>query len=139
MQLGPYEILGELGRGGMGAVYKARTADGRILALKLMLKPGSHAAAQRFDRERRLLEGLGEAEGFVPLLDAGLSPRGPYIVMPFLPGGTLRDVIRRGPLAIEAAAALGEQLAHALGQAHAIGIVHRDLKPENVLFTAPQG
>ena len=58
-------------------------------------------AILRFERERRLLASLGEEEGFVPLLDFGDSPRGPYLVMPFLGGGTLRDKLRKGRLSLE--------------------------------------
>ena len=139
MQLGGYEVQGELGRGGMGVVLRGRAPDGRIVAIKVLLKPGSDGSAARFDRERRLLEGLGESEGFVPLIDSGVSPQGPYIVMPFLAGGTLGDRLKRGALEVDEAAALGEQLAAALGRAHAQGIVHRDLKPDNILFTEPGG
>jgi WD40 repeat protein len=121
----------------MGVVFRGRAPDGRAVAIKVLLKPGSHPAAARFDRERRLLEGLGEAEGFVPLLDAGMGPRGPYLVMPFVTGGTLRDRVAQGPLGIEETIAWGEALATAMGRAHALGIVHRDLKPENILFTEP--
>jgi len=70
----------------------------------------------------------------VPLLDAGVSEDGPYLVMPFLGRGTLRDRLHRKWTPVETAA-LGRALARALGRAHARGIVHRDLKPENILFT----
>ena len=135
MRLGPYEIVSEIGRGGSGVVFEARGPGGERLALKLLLaaRAGPDGRA-RFVRERRILEGLGESEGFVPLLDAGEAPEGPFLVMPLLPGGTLRDRLRRGPLGIEPALALGRALARAVGCAHALGIVHRDLKPENVLF-----
>jgi WD40 repeat protein len=139
MRLGTYEVMGELGRGGMGVVLRARAADGRDVAIKVLLKPGSANAVARFDRERRLLAGLGKAEGFVALLDAGSSPKGPYVVMPFVAGGTLRAKLTNGPLGVEETAALGEALATSLGKAHALGIVHRDLKPENILFEGPAG
>jgi formylglycine-generating enzyme required for sulfatase activity len=140
-KIGPYEIAGELGRGGMGVVYRAVGPDGRVVAIKLLLRRGSdakesQAAAAKFERERRLLSSLGEVEGFVPLLDAGVAPTGAFIVMPFVGGGTLRDRLARGAFPVEEARALGIALAETLGRAHALGIVHRDLKPENVLFTA---
>ncbi len=134
MQLGPYETGEEIGRGGMGVVFRARSAERDDLVLKLLLK-SSPTALARFDRERRLLAALGAAEGFVPLLDAGTSPRGAWIVMPFIPGGTLRERIHRGPIPVEEVWRLGVALAAALGRAHSRGIVHRDVKPENVLFT----
>jgi tetratricopeptide (TPR) repeat protein len=135
VKIGPYEILGELGRGGMGVVYRVRATDGRVLALK-RLREGDAATHARFDRERRLLSSLGEGQGFVGLLDVGFGPEGLWLVMPFVPGGTLRDRLARGPLGIEETVRLGVELAKALGAAHERGIVHRDVKPENVLFTA---
>jgi WD40 repeat protein len=139
MRIGAYDVEGEVGRGGMGVVLRGRAADGKTVAIKVLLRPGSDAAVARFERERRLLAGLGEAEGFVPLLDAGTSPRGPYFVMPYLPGGTLRARLEKGPLGIDETVALGVALAAALGRAHERAIVHRDLKPENILFTEPDG
>jgi tetratricopeptide (TPR) repeat protein len=134
-RLGKYEVLAPIGRGGTGAVYRAR-ADrrGPEVAIKLLARTEAEALA-RFDRERRLQGALGEAEGFVPLLESGLSPEGPYLVMPLVAGGTLRERLARGPFPVEDAVALAIKLARALGRAHALGIVHRDLKPENVLFT----
>jgi hypothetical protein len=137
VRLEGYEISAEIGRGGMGAVYRARAADGRDVAIKVLLRATPDARA-RFERERRLLGSLGEAEGFVPLLDAGNVGEQPFLVMPFLAGGTLRDRLRHGPLGVEDTIALGAALADAVGRAHARGIVHRDLKPENVLFDAQE-
>jgi serine/threonine protein kinase/formylglycine-generating enzyme required for sulfatase activity len=133
MRVGDYELLAEIGRGAMGVVHRARSRDGRDVAVKVLIA-GSAEAVARFGREQRLLASLGEAEGFVPLLDHGAEPR-PFLVMPFLGGGSLRARFGRGPLAIDEAVALGKTLATSLGRAHARGIVHRDLKPENVLFT----
>ncbi|HZU96809.1 MAG TPA: bifunctional serine/threonine-protein kinase/formylglycine-generating enzyme family protein [Planctomycetota bacterium] len=135
MKLGVYELEGEIGRGGMGVVYRARSGSGETVAIKLLAKNDRESLA-RFDRERRLQTQLSETDGFVPLLDAVSSPQGAYLVMPFLPGGTLRARIEKGPLGIEETIALGRTLARALGRAHALGIVHRDFKPENVLFDA---
>jgi serine/threonine-protein kinase len=131
--VGPYEILGELGRGGMGAVWRARAPDGRMVAVKMLIRQDERTIA-RFDRERRLLMLLGEADGFVAMLDVGDSHQGPFYVMPLLSGGTLRNRLEGGPLPIPDVVALGVALATALGRAHEKGIIHRDMKPENVLF-----
>lgn len=135
MQLGRYTIDGELGRGGIGVVYRGRDPRGREVAIKFLRqwRPGS---GERFAREARLHMQLGEEAGFVPLLDVGQGERGPYLVMPLLSGGTLRDRLYEGPLEIDEAVELGKRLAHALANAHRNGIVHRDVKPENVLFDA---
>ena len=134
MRLGEYEIASEIGRGGAGAVFRARSPEGREVAIKLLLHVTPETRA-RFERERRLLASLGEAEGFVSLLDGGDSSQGPWIAMPLLGGGTLRDRLARGPLPVAESVALVTRLSEAAGRAHERGIVHRDLKPENVLFT----
>src|SRR6202030_1922507 len=117
----PYEILSELGRGGMGVVYRARTPEGSERAIKVLKKSASGESIARFERESRLQAALGEAEGFVPLLDAGESPEGPFLVMPFVPGGTLRSRLMNGRLPVEATRALGYCLAEALARAHERG------------------
>jgi len=133
VRIGRYELLEPIGEGGVGVVYRATDGGSRLVALKV-LKHRRGEQLARFERERRLMASLGEVEGFVPLLDAGESERGPFVVMPFLDGGTLRSRLSRGPLARDEAVALAIRLGEAIGKAHALGIVHRDLKPENVLF-----
>ncbi len=96
VRVGPYEVLNELGRGGMGVVYRVRTPDGHDAALKLLLEVDRDRFA-RFERERRLLSALGEKAGFVGCLDAGTSSAGAWLLMPFMPGGTLRDKLEAGP------------------------------------------
>jgi tetratricopeptide (TPR) repeat protein len=118
----------------MGVVLKGKAPDGRSVAIKVLTDAESGSALARFDRERRLLATLTEAGGFVPLLDAGTSRGGPYVVMPFLSGGTLRSRLDKGKLWLEESIELVSALATTMGRAHALGIVHRDLKPENVLF-----
>ena len=135
MRIGAYDLLGEIGRGGMGAVYRARGPDGHEVALKLLARKDAQTTA-RFARERRLLASFGEADGFVPLLDAGSHDGGEFLVMPLVVGGTLRARLARGALDVDDTVDLGRALAAALGNAHAKGIIHRDVKPENVLFTA---
>ncbi len=133
--LGPYAIEGEIGRGGVGVVLRGRAPDGRAVALKLLLRADARVGLDRFEREWRIQADLGEAAGFVPLLDVGESARGPYLVMPFLAGGTLRERLRSGALPIDEAVRMTAAIAAAIGRAHQAGVVHRDLKPENVLFT----
>jgi len=135
LRLGGYEIVRPLARGGFGSVYQARSGDGRDVAVKVLHRKDAGAVA-RFEREARLLDSLGEDEGFVPFLGAGDAPEGPFIVMGFAAGGSLRDRLRRGPLPFEDAVALARALARTLAKAHERGIVHRDLKPDNVLFSA---
>ncbi|MBI3722492.1 serine/threonine protein kinase [bacterium] len=123
MKLGPYEVQEEIGRGGMGVVLRARAPDGRAVALKVLQRSGARDALSRFERERRLLALLGEEAGFVPLLDFADSAQGPFLVMPLLEGGTLRDRLAKGPLEVGETLDLGRALARALGRAHERGIV----------------
>ena len=89
---GRYQLREKVGEGSYGSVYRAWYPDlEREIAIKILHKLDTPDAVQRFERERRLLGSLGEAQGFVPLLEAGTSPHGPFIVMPLLRGGTLRD------------------------------------------------
>src|SRR5579871_1373978 len=134
MRLGPYEVQGEIGRGGTGVVLRGVSPSGDVVAIKLLRRLESQDARARFERERRILASLGADEGFVPLLDAGETKDGPYLVMPLLGAGTLRGRLDRGPLPIPEAVSLVAALARSVGAAHERHIVHRDLKPENVLF-----
>ncbi len=136
-KLGPYEIVGPLGAGGMGEVYRARdTKLGREVALKL-LPPRLAADADRvgrFKREARLLATLnhphiGAIYGFE---DAGGMPA---LVLELVEGETLSDRLRRGPLPLPEALGLAQQIADALDAAHRAGIIHRDLKPSNIKIT----
>ena len=134
-RIGPYLVHEEIGRGAAGQVFRAQGPDGREVALKLLIVRPAPETLARFERERDLLASLSSEAGFVPLLDAGSSPHGPYVVMPLLRGGSLRErFLRQGRLPLAAALDLGEALASALAAAHARGIVHRDLKPQNVLY-----
>ncbi|HZU97335.1 MAG TPA: protein kinase [Planctomycetota bacterium] len=135
MRIGRYEVLGQVGRGAAGVVFRARSPEGGEVAVKVLLRTDAGSVA-RFEREKRLLSSFGEAEGFVPLLDAGADPNGAFIVMPFLAGGTLRARLARGALGTDETVTLGRDVAAAVGRAHRSGVVHRDLKPENILFTA---
>jgi WD40 repeat protein len=117
----------------MGVVYRARSAKGEEVAIKVLLRLDADGLA-RFERERRLLGEFTARDGFVPLLDSGVAAEGPYLVMPLLRHGTLRTRLHRGALGVAETLELGRSLGRALAKAHARGIVHRDLKPENILF-----
>ena len=138
--LGPYQIVGQLGAGGMGEVYRALdTRVGREVALKIL--PESLAADEerrrRFELEARLAAALNHPN-VMAIYDVGLDQRPPYIVSELVPGESLRALIARGALPVRKAADLAAQIAVGLAAAHAAGIVHRDLKPENVIVT-PEG
>jgi eukaryotic-like serine/threonine-protein kinase len=138
--LGPYEILGPVGAGGMGEVYRARdTKLGREVAVKIL--PDSFTRdperQARFEREARLLAalnhpnigaiyGLEEADGV------------PALVLEFVEGETLADHLAKGPLSVPDVLKIASQIADALEAAHERGIIHRDLKPANIKIT-PDG
>ncbi|MDR1280428.1 MAG: DUF4019 domain-containing protein [Opitutaceae bacterium] len=133
------DILALLGRGGMGAVYKARQRDlDRIVALKI-LRPGLDADptfADRFRHEARALAQLNHP-GIVTLYETGRTPGGLYfILMEFVDGLTLRQLLdtRAGPLPAREALEIVPQICDALQYAHDRGVVHRDIKPENILL-----
>ncbi|MEZ0229493.1 MAG: serine/threonine-protein kinase, partial [Planctomycetota bacterium] len=131
MNLGGYEILGPIGSGGAGTVFRARAPSGEFVAIKVLHRSDVTASA-RLKRELDVQRSLGD--GFVPLLASGAAPQGAFIVMPLIEGGTLRERLKRGPLPLAEAIRLGVELGDALGRAHGSGIIHRDLKPENVLY-----
>ncbi len=133
-----YEVLGELGRGGMGVVYKARqTALGRTVALKMILH-ADHAgpeARARFTAEAEAVARL-QHPNIVQIFEVGEVGGLPYFSLEFCPGGSLDRKLGGTPLPASEAAALAETLAHAVEVAHRANVVHRDLKPANVLLSA---
>ncbi len=133
-----YKIVEEVGRGGMGVVYRARqiTAN-RTVALKMILS-GVFAAEperQRFQREAEAIAQLNHPN-IVTVYDVGSYDGRPYFSLEFLSGGSLAQKLAGKPLGPAEAAVLIEQLVHGLAVAHAAGIIHRDLKPANVLLAA---
>src|SRR5260370_21802377 len=112
----------------MGAVFRARSPEGQDLAIKVLVR-ASGDAARRFERERRLLASFGESEGFVPLLDAGVSEAGAFLVMPLVAGGAPRARLARGPLRLEETLQIRPAVPAALGDPHAHGRLHPHAKP----------
>jgi len=136
--LGPYSIVGSIGAGGMGEVYRARdTRLGRDVAIKIM--PAQFAAdverLRRFEQEARAAAALNDPN-IMAIYDIGTQSNGaPYIVGELLEGETLRDRLRTGPLPQRKAIEYAAQIARGLAAAHDKRIVHRDLKPENIFIT----
>jgi tetratricopeptide (TPR) repeat protein len=132
-----YEILGELGRGGMGIVYQARQQGlNRLVALKMILH-ADHAGPderRRFRAEAESIARLRHAH-IVQVYEVGEHNGSPYFSLEYCPGGSLASALDGTPLVPQKAAALVEQLARAIHAAHEAGIVHRDLKPANVLLS----
>ena len=139
-RLGPYEVLEQLGAGGMGVVYKGRDPRlGREVAIKVLAP--TFAADQdrlrRFEQEARAAGSLNHPN-ILTVFDVGSHESGPYLVTELLQGETLRLRLAAGALPPPQALDIGRQIAEGLAAAHAKGIVHRDLKPEN-LFLSQDG
>jgi eukaryotic-like serine/threonine-protein kinase len=136
-RLGGYEILGVLGAGGMGEVYRARdTRLGRELAIKVLPIDVSMDPERlhRFEQEARSASALNHPN-IVTIYEIGRVDTTSYIAMELVSGGTLRDLLAAGPLPIRKFLSVAAQVADGLARAHDAGIVHRDLKPENVMVT----
>jgi serine/threonine-protein kinase len=133
-----YELLGELGRGGMGVVYRARQVGlNRLVALKMVLA-GGHASAADLARFRTEAEAIARLQhpNIVQVHEVGAHNGLPYFSLEFCTGGSLDRQLDGTPWEPTKAAALVETLARAVQAAHARQIVHRDLKPGNVLLAA---
>jgi hypothetical protein len=134
-QLGRYEIIEQLGQGGMAAVYRAYDPNfDRDVAVKMLLAAASDDIRTRFLREARMIAVL-EHPAIVPVYDFGQDDSGrAYLVMRLMRHGTLQDLLGETQLPIDRVGQIIARVAAALDEAHAYGIVHRDLKPANVLF-----
>jgi tetratricopeptide (TPR) repeat protein len=135
--LGDYELLGELGRGGMGVVYRARQKGlNRLVALKMILA-GPHAGRDNLARFQAEAEAVARLQhpNVVQIHEIGEHDGLPFFAMEFCAGGTLERRLGGTPLPPRQAAVLAETLARAVQAAHEKGIVHRDLKPGNILLT----
>src|SRR5579883_1377104 len=134
-----YEILGELGRGGMGVVYKARqTKLNRIVALKMILA-GANADPAQLERFRAEAEAVARLQHpyIVQIYEIGEHDGCPYFSLEFVDGGTLAQKLIHAPQPPRLAAQLVRLLALAMHSAHQKGIIHRDLKPGNILLAVP--
>ena len=134
-RLGYYEIIEEIGSGGMATVYRAyQPSIDRDVAIKVIGKSifGSEESVSRFQREARLIARL-EHIHILPLYDFDGTHEPPYIVMRYLEGGTLKDVMGQGLLPHDELLFLMRQVCGAVDYAHRQGIIHRDLKPSNVM------
>ena len=136
-RLGPYEIAGPLGVGGMGEVYRAtdtrldRTVAIRVLPAAVATDPNSR---QRFEREARAVAELNHPH-ICTIHDVGESSGQPFLVMELLDGETLADWLTRGSLSLDMLVDTAIQVADALDAAHTAGIVHRDLKSANIFLS----
>lgn len=136
-RLGPYEILGQLGAGGMGEVYRTRDARlGREVAVKLISEriTDDPKALARFEREARAVAALSHPN-ILSIFVFGHEGDITYAVMELLEGETLQQRLTQGSLPASKAVELASQIAKALAAAHEKGIVHRDLKPANIFLT----
>ncbi|RPI28310.1 MAG: serine/threonine protein kinase, partial [Chloroflexota bacterium] len=135
-RIGRYEIKSELGRGGMASVYHAhdprfkRDVAIKVLPPQFMHDPTFRA---RFEREAQTIASI-EHPAIVPVYDFGEENGIPYLVMRYMPGGSLADLLKNGPLSLTETARIIARLAPALDEIHVRGIIHRDLKPANILF-----
>ncbi len=138
VRIGRYELLEQIGRTGMSEVWKARSEDGKIVALKTI---SSRAGDDPHLRARFLREG-GEHQklthpSIVPILDFFEESDGFYLVMQYIAGGSLEDKLEKngwGPLPVDEALQIAGQILPALDYAHQRLIIHRDVKPSNILL-----
>jgi len=140
-QFGRYEVVDEIGSGAMGAVFKARDPMmDREVAVKTihasaLVGPMAEQYRERFTREARAAGRLAHP-GIVTVFDAGVEGDTPYLVMELVPGRTLDAVLGTGEhYPLDKVYEIGQQVAEALGYAHANGVVHRDIKPANIQLT----
>src|SRR5579863_1294400 len=136
-RLGSYEVVAQIGAGGMGEVYRARdTRLDRIIAIKVL---PAHLAdnpelRERFEREARTVASLNHPH-ICTLFDVGREGDTEFLVMEYLEGETLAQRLAKGPLPLEQVLQYSVEIADALDKAHRKGITHRDLKPGNIMLT----
>ncbi len=132
-----YRGLEVIATGAFATVYRAEDETGRAVAVKRM--HAEDLASKQLEREVESLRRISHP-GVVGVLDFGVAgERGAYLVLDYVPGPTLREVLKHGPLARERVAVFARQLGEAMGAAHAAGVIHRDLKPENIILRPEEG
>jgi len=143
MKFGRYEMIGELGRGSMGVVYKARDpVIGRMVAIKSIPETFGLSSGKRDEfvvrlRQEAMTAGRLSHPNIVTIFDVGDTPDGPFIAMEYLDGVTLRDVISAGKrITMPQMVEIVIQVAEGLDYAHSKAIVHRDIKPANLMIVA---
>src|SRR5579859_5231246 len=136
-RLGQYEIISLLGRGGMATVYRARQSSvNREVAVKIItpeLASGGPDFVTRFEREAQTVANLSHPH-ILRVFDYGREGSMVYLAMELLRGGSLADLVSKGPLPLSDAMRMLDQIGSALDYAHRNGIIHRDMKPQNVLL-----
>jgi serine/threonine protein kinase len=136
-----YEILEELGRGGMGVVYRARQKNAhRLVALKTVLA-GVYADSEMLARFHTEIDAAAQLQhpNIVQIFEVGEQDGRPFFSMELVPGGTLAEKLQGTPFPVRLSAELVETLARAIHHAHQHGIIHRDLKPANILLQRDEG
>ena len=135
-QYGPFQVIGKVGSGGMGDVYRARDPRlNRDVAIKVLAQAGTDPARhRRLTDEAQAASALNHAN-IVTVFDVGVQDGVPFIVSELVDGMSLRSLLARAPLPVRQVLDLGVQMADGLAAAHQAGIVHRDFKPENVMVT----
>src|SRR5271155_4909316 len=136
-KLGPYEILDALGSGGMGEVYRARDSRlGRIVAIKVLPERLSQNVElrQRLEQEARTVSRLSHPN-ICTLHDIGHHEGTDFLVLEFVEGQTLRQLLAGGIPAMRDVISIAVQIAEGLAKAHELGVIHRDLKPENIIVS----
>lgn len=135
-QIGPYQVINQIGKGGMATVYKAyHAAVDRYVAIKIISNQlvENTEFLKRFQQEARLIARL-EHPHILPIHDFGETDGVPYMVMRYLESGTLKERLKASPLTLPETDRIFSQLADALQYAHENGVIHRDIKPSNVML-----